>query len=220
LQRSSTGAKDELTMLDGVVRRWIDPALDRAGQKLAARHVDADHLTLAGLCAGLVCAAAVVARWDATALVLLALGRVLDGLDGAVARAGRPTDRGGYLDIVCDFIFYGALPLAFAIRDPAVNALPAAVLLAAFYANGASFLAFSAIAAKRGMGEGMRGPKTLYYTTGLAEGTETIAVFVAMILLPAWFGIIAYGFAAICAVTCMSRILLAWRLFGAEELGK
>jgi phosphatidylglycerophosphate synthase len=207
-------------MLDGVVRQWIDPSLDRLGQRLAARGVSADHLTLAGLCAGFGCAAAIVASWDMAALLLLAIGRMLDGLDGAVARAAQPTDRGGYLDIVCDFIFYGAVPLAFAMRDPALNALPAAVLLAVFYANGASFLAFSAIAAKRGMGSGMRGPKALYYTTGLAEGTETIAVFMAMILWPEWFGFIAYGFAAVCALTCLSRILLAWRLFGANDVEK
>ena len=35
---------------------------------------------------------------------------------------------------------------------------------------------------------------------GLAEGTETIAVFIVMCLLPAWFGAIAYAYAALCVV--------------------
>jgi phosphatidylglycerophosphate synthase len=143
---------------------------------------------------------------------------MLDGLDGAVARATRPTDRGGFLDITLDFIVYGAVPLAFALRDPGVNGLPAAVLLAAFYANGASFLAFAAIAAKRGVESTSRGRKSFYFTTGLAEGTETILVFCAFLLFPAWFGALAYAFAALCMVTCLSRIWQAWCVFGVDEL--
>ena len=116
-------------MLDGFMRRLIDPPLDRAGAALARGRIPADLLTGLGLLAGLGAAAAVAAGWDPLALGLLALGRVLDGLDGATARASRMTDRGGFLDIVFDFIFYGAIPLAFALRDPDANALAAAVLL-------------------------------------------------------------------------------------------
>ena len=128
-------------MLDGLARRLLDPLLGRAGRALARRGVPADGLTAAGLVLGLACAAAIAARADLLALGLLALNRVGDGLDGAVAGASRRTDRGGFLDIVCDFAFYGAVPLAFAVRDPAANALAAAALLFAFYVNGASFLA-------------------------------------------------------------------------------
>jgi len=207
-------------MLDGVMRRALDPALDRIGMRLAASGVDADRVTLAGLALGLSCAAAIALRWDWAALALLGAGRLADGLDGAVARATKPTDRGGFLDIVCDFIFYAAVPLAFALRDPAAFALPAGVLLAAFYANGASFLAFAALAAKRGLSSEVRGPKSLYFTTGLMEGSETIAFFAAFILFPSWFGALAYLFAALCAATCLSRILLGWRVFGGDEASK
>jgi len=204
-------------MLDGVMRRLIDPLTGRLGRRVAARGVQADHLTMAGLAAGMACAAAIVLRWDITALLLLAASRVLDGLDGAVARATGITDRGGFMDITFDFIFYGAVPLAFALRDPTANALPAAVLLAAFYANGASFLAFSAIAAKRGMTSEKLGPKSLYFTTGLTEGSETIAIFTAFILLPDHFMLLALPFAGLCIITCLSRILLAWHVFGVDE---
>jgi phosphatidylglycerophosphate synthase len=117
--------------------------------------------------------------------VLFVANRAADGLDGAVARATQRTDRGGFLDIVCDFAFYGAIPLAFAVRDPAANALPATALLFAFYVNGASFLAFAAVAAKRGVESQAWGEKSIYFTAGLAEGTETILFFAAMILVPA-----------------------------------
>jgi phosphatidylglycerophosphate synthase len=204
-------------MLDGVMRRLIDPALNRAGRALARRGATADGVTLAGLALGLGSAACIWLRLDILALLLLAANRTADGLDGAVARASRPSDRGGFLDIVCDFIFYGAVPLAFALRDPAANALASAVLLAAFYANGASFLAFSAVAAKRGMETRARGLKTLYYTTGLMEGTETILFFAAFLLWPAAFPALAYAFAALCGLTCLARIALGWRVFGVDD---
>ena len=90
----------------------------------------------------------------------------------------------------------------------------AAVLLFTFYANGASFLAYAVMAGKRGMDGDARGRKSLFFTTGLAEATETLLVFVAFCLWPHWFAAIAYAFAAITAYTCVSRIVLAWRTVG------
>ena len=207
-------------MLDGLARRIVTPFMDRAGRRMTALGISPDAVTLAGLALGLACAAAIVAQWDILALLLLAGNRLMDGLDGAIARASRLSDRGGFLDITCDFIFYGSVPLAFALRDPLVFALPAAILLAAFYANGASFLAFSAIAAKRSMQSEVRGFKSLYYTTGLVEGTETILFFVAFILSPRWFAPLAYGFALLCLITCVARIMLGWRVFGVDDDAK
>jgi phosphatidylglycerophosphate synthase len=195
-------------MLDGLARRVIDPPLNAAGRRLAAAGVTADGVTTVGLVAGLGAAVAIALHAPLLGLVLIGLSRLLDGLDGAVARASAKTDRGGYLDIVFDFIFYGAVPLAFAVADPAM-AIPAAVLLFAFYVNGASFLAYAIFAAKRGLETRGRGDKSLYFTAGLAEGTETIAVFVAMCLWPAGFALLAYGFAALCLVTAAARIRLA-----------
>jgi phosphatidylglycerophosphate synthase len=204
-------------MLDGLMRRLIDPPLDRVGRALAARHVSADLLTFLGLLAGLASAAAIIGRADGAALILMLAGRILDGLDGAVARASRRTDRGGFIDIVFDFAFYGAIPLAFALRDPAAYAVPAAVLLFAFYVNGASFLAFSAVAAKRRLETQVHGVKSIYFSVGLAEGTETILVFALMILFPAAFPIFAYGFAALTLMGAITRVTLAWRVFQDED---
>lgn len=200
-------------MLDGTVRRLIDPALDRLAARLAALGIGADAVTLAGFALGMACAGAIWAGLDWLALALLGASRLCDGLDGAVARASRITDRGGYLDIVLDFAFYGAIPAAFALRDPGANALPAAILLLSFYVNGASFLAFAAVAAKRGLESRIRGLKSIYFTAGLAEGTETILAFALMILVPAWFGPIAYFFAGLTLMSALSRIALAWSAF-------
>ena len=137
---------------------------------------------------------------------------LLDGLDGAVARATKLTDFGGYLDIVADYVFYVAVPLGFACAAEA-NRLPAAALLASFALTGTSFLAFAAIAAKRGLETTAHGRKSIFYNTGLAEGGETILAFVLMCLWPAHFGLIALVFTAMCLVTALQRSLTAWEKF-------
>ncbi len=200
-------------MLDGQMRRLIDPPLNLLGAVLFRLGITADRLTLLGLGFGLACALAIILGFTWSALLFLALSRLCDGLDGAVARASTPTDRGGFLDITCDFVFYGAVPLAFALANPASHGLPAAVLLFTFYVNGASFLAFATLAAKRGLTTQMQGLKSFYFSAGLAEGTETILVFAAMILWPAWFPLLAYAFGALVLVTAASRVILAWKTF-------
>jgi phosphatidylglycerophosphate synthase len=203
-------------MLDGWVRRRIDPPLDRLGQGLARAGISADAVTLAGLGLGLAAAITIALKLDGVALVLFGLNRLLDGLDGAIARSTRRTDRGGFLDIVCDFAIYGAVPLAFALRDPGAFTLPAAALLFSFYVNGASFLAFAAVAAKRGMSSDIRGIKSIYFTAGFMEGTETILFFAAMILLPGYFPVLAYAFAGLTVMSALARITLAWHAFRDE----
>ncbi len=201
-------------MLDGAMRRLIDPPLNRAGRALAARGITAGQVTLAGLALGLM-AAVFLAFGGAGGLALIPLlaGRVADGLDGAVARASQKTEFGGFLDIFCDFVFYGAVPLAFVLRD-AENGAAGAFLLASFYINGASFLGYAILAEKRGMQTKAQGEKTLYYSAGLLEGTETVAFFVALCLWPGLFAPLAWGFGGLCLVTAGARALLARRVFG------
>ena len=200
-------------MLDARMRLLIDPPLTRAGLWLARLGVSATAVTLAGLAAGLLMAAMLAAGFAALALVPLAFSRLADGLDGAVARATGATDFGGYLDIICDFVFYGAVPLAFVLRDPSANGLAGAVLLASFYVNGASFLGFAILAEKRGLETREQGEKSLYFSAGLLEGTETILFFALLCLVPGAFAPLAFVFAALCLATALSRILLARRQF-------
>lgn len=199
-------------MLDAFLRPRIDPPLNRIGGKLAAAGIGADAVTLAGLLLSLGAAAAVAAGWFWTALVLIILSRIADGLDGAVARATRPTDFGGYLDIFADFIFYAAVPLAFVWHDPA-NGLAAAALIASFYVNAASFLGFAVLAEKARMRSDARGRKSMYHSGGLLEGTETIAFFLAFCLFPAQFQILAWLFAVLTLLTAVLRVAQAARLF-------
>lgn len=186
-------------------------------RRLAALGVTADQITVAGFLIGVLCLPALAFGLHGLALVLIGLNRSMDGLDGAVARLTGPTDRGAFLDVALDFVFYALVPLGFALSDPAQNALPAAVLIAAFIGTGSSFLAFATIAAKRGMEANAYPSKGIYYLSGLAEGAETIALFVAMCLLPDLFSVLAYGFAAACAVTTVTRWHQGWVAFEPEE---
>ena len=200
-------------MFDARLRPLIDPPLNAAGKRLAALGITADQVTITGFVVGIGAAVAIAFSQFLLGAVLIAVNRIADGLDGAVARATRKTDRGGYLDIVLDFAFYGAVPLGFIIADPAANAVAGAVLLLAFYVNGASFLSFAIMAAKRGIESASHGEKSLFFTAGLAEGAETIAVFLAFCIFSKFFAALAYGFAALTVATTCSRILLAWRSF-------
>lgn len=199
-------------MFDAKLRPLIDPPLNRVGQAMARAGITANQLTAFGLVLGLAAAAAIAFAAFGLALALIIGNRLLDGLDGAVARVHGPTDLGGYFDIIADFAFYVALPIGFAVADP-VNALAALVLVASFVLTGVSFLAFATIAAKRGVETGAHGKKSFYYSTGLAEGGETIAIFIAMSLWPHAFVPLAYSYAALCLLTVIQRSLLAHQLF-------
>jgi len=199
-------------MLDTLTRPLIRRPLDAAGRALARRGVTANSVTMVGLGFGLLAAVAIAFGWFILAFALIVMNRVSDGIDGAVARASTPTDSGGYLDIVVDYVFYASVPLAFAIVDPAANAIPAAALLASFCLTCSSFLAFAAIAAKRGIETTAHGRKSFFYSTGIVEGTETIAFFLLMAASPAWFAPLAWLFSGLCVLTAIQRTVLALKL--------
>ena len=200
-------------MLDSFAQRLIEPALTRMAHRLVRLNVTANQLTLAGFAVGLLAAVLIAQRAYEAGLVLLLLSRLCDGLDGAVARQTKPTDRGGFLDITLDFIFYAAVVLAFAFADPAANALAAAALLAGFMGTGSSFLAFAVMAAKRQMSKPMSSEKSFYFLGGLTEGTETLGFFVAMCLWPAQFALLAWVFAGLCVVTTIARVGWGYKAF-------
>lgn len=203
-------------MIDAALLPLQRAALAPPAAWLAARGIRADQVTLAGFGVGV---AAFLALWAGAyplALGLIALNRLCDGLDGAIARITGPTDRGAFLDIALDFLFYALVPLGFALADPARNALPAAVLITAFVGTGSSFLAFAAVAARRGLSATAYPGKGLYYLGGLTEGAETIAVFAAVCLWPAAFPVLALLFAAACTLTTLTRWAIGWRSFTTE----
>ena len=200
-------------MFDATIQRFIARPLDSAGRKLARTGITANAITLLGAALAAPLIFALAAGSYITALVLLALNRLLDGLDGAVARATHRSALGGYLDIVADYLFYAGVPLGFALAAPSNNGVAAAALLAGFLLTCSSFLAYAALAAQAGMEAEPERQKSFLYSRGLMEGTETIAFFVAMMLWPSRFALFAWIFAALCVVTALQRSVIAARRF-------
>ena len=200
-------------MFDRILNNALQRPLTRLAGVLVRRGWRADQVTWVGFALGL-CAVPLIAlghtHW---ALLAMALNRLADGLDGSIARLTQPTDRGAFLDISLDFLFYASIPLAFALADPQANALAAAVLIYSFIGTASSFLAFAVLAAKRGLSSTAYPGKGFYYLGGLTESFETLLVFTLMCLAPGWFVPLAYGFAALCALTTVTRIAAGIQVF-------
>ena len=199
-------------MFDARLRPLIDPPLNWLGKSLAAWGIGANSVTLAGMVLGIGAGFTIAGSHYLAGLLLILANRLLDGLDGAIARATRTTDFGGYLDIVSDFVFYVSIPIGFAFAASA-NLPLALFLIASFTLTGVSFLAFATMAAKRGLETSAHGRKSFFYSTGLAEGTETIIAFVLMCVFPSHFPWIAGLYAALCLLTVFQRSLAAWNQF-------
>jgi phosphatidylglycerophosphate synthase len=197
-------------MFDRAVRRRIDPCLDQIAVLVRDRGIGADQITWGGFAVGLACLVSVAAGWHVIGLILLLINRFCDGLDGAVARATVPTDRGAYLDIVLDFLFYAGFVFACAVARPA-DALAAAFLIFSFVGTGTSFLGYAILAGKRGWDLDAGQRKGFAHLGGLTEGSETILVFSAMLLWPATFPTLAWIFGGLCWLTTIIRIATTMR---------
>ncbi|GAK20600.1 putative phosphatidylglycerophosphate synthase [Vibrio sp. JCM 19052] len=168
--------------------------------------VTANQTTLFGFALGCFALPALMAEQYTLALAFILLNRICDGLDGALARIQGITDAGGFLDISLDFLFYSLIPFGFVLANPEQNAVAGAFLIFSFIGTGSSFLAFAIMAGKRGIDNPVYKHKSLYYMSGLTEGTETIGCFVLFCLFPQHFAIIAYIFGAACWFTTFTRI--------------
>ncbi|MCE9991679.1 CDP-alcohol phosphatidyltransferase family protein [Enterobacter asburiae] len=193
-------------MFDKHLHPRLKPALNQIAAALDKPCITPDGLTLAGFAVGVLALPFLALGWYTAALVAIVINRLLDGLDGALARRRGLSDAGGFLDIALDFLFYALVPFGFALAMPGENALAAAWLLFAFIGTGSSFLAFAALAAKHDIDNPGYAHKSFYYIGGLTEGTETIVMFVLCCLFPAYFVWFAWVFGALCWLTTATRI--------------
>jgi phosphatidylglycerophosphate synthase len=204
-------------MFDRIALQITKPFVDATAREIVKRGFSADQVTFVCFALGMLSVVSIMFGQFLIALVPLLLGRICDGLDGAVARQTVQTDRGAFMDIALDFVFYASVPLAFAIANPQLNALPAAMLLAAFVGTSTSFLAYATLAEKRGEKSTAYPSKSFYYLGGLTEGTETIFTFTLMCLFPQHFEVLAYFYAMLCTLTTATRIIAGWQNFAATK---
>ena len=193
-------------MLDSHLHPRLKPLLNAVAGALDRPGISPDGLTLVGFAIGVLALPFLALGWYGAALAAILLNRLLDGLDGALARRRGLTDAGGFLDIALDFLFYALVPFGFILADPLNNALAGGWLLFAFIGTGSSFLAFAALAARHQIANPGYAHKSLYYLGGLTEGTETILLFVLGCLFPAHFAWLAWLFGALCWLTTATRI--------------
>ena len=200
-------------MLDKTLLPYLHRPLAYIARLLQRCRLTANIVTLGGFVIGLAAMLALSQQYYLTGLALMLTSRLCDGLDGMLARLSQPTQRGAFLDITLDFIFYSAIPFGFALADPARNALPAAALIFSFIGTGTSFLAFAIMAAQRGIQSAVYPSKGFYYLGGLTEASETLLCFSLMCLFPAYFPWLAWGFAALCGLTTITRLAAGWATF-------
>jgi phosphatidylglycerophosphate synthase len=195
-------------MLDTAVRRRITPLLDRAAAIASDRGLGPGAVTALGLAFGIgACVAAGLAAWP-LALVLWLLNRSLDGLDGAIARRRGPTDLGGMLDFVADFVVYGGFVVGVAVAVPDAR-VACCALLAAYLLNNVTLLSFASLIEKRRLTLGDE--RSLRFTPALTEGTETILAYCAFCLVPSHADVVAWVFCGMVMVSVAQRIALARR---------
>jgi phosphatidylglycerophosphate synthase len=200
-------------MFDRQLRRATSPALEPAGALLAGAGVRPAMLTGTGFVLGAgACVAAANRAWVA-ALVLWLANRLCDGLDGPVARARGSSELGGFLDIVADFAIYGGFVVGVAIGVPSAR-LACLVLLFAYYVSGTALLALSSLLERRQTSVRARDERSVWFAGGLAEGAETIVVYVLFCLLPGSAEVIAWSFAGAVAITALQRVALGARVLG------
>jgi phosphatidylglycerophosphate synthase len=194
-------------VLDAPLRARVAGPLDAAAHRLAPTGVRPAAVTAVGLVVGVgACIAAAVAAWP-VALALWLGNRTLDGLDGALARArGGGSDLGGFLDFLADFVVYGGFVLGVAVAIPDAR-VGCTALLAGYLLNNVALLSFASLVEKRGLAFGDE--RSLRFTPGLTEGTETILAYVAFCLVPGHAETVAWVFAAMVLFTVGQRIRLA-----------
>lgn len=193
-------------MLDRFTVKLIRTPLSSAAVMLDKAGITANQTTLFGFAIGCLAFPALIQEQYLYALLFIVINRVCDGLDGALARIQGITDAGGFLDISLDFLFYSLIPFGFVLASPENNAIAGAFLIFSFIGTGSSFLAFAIMASKQGIENPVYQHKSLYYMSGLTEGTETIACFILFCLFPSYFSAIAYVFGAACWFTTFTRI--------------
>ena len=200
-------------MVDKTLRQAKERILIPIAQRMGG--VDPSLITWLAFGVGV---GAAVSLWQQNygiGILLWGLNRILDGLDGTLARTNqRQSDFGGYLDMVLDVVIYTIIPLGLTAGTGTVTAyLALAVLLGSFYINAASWMYLAALLEKRQAGASSTGEQTtITMPTGLIEGTETIVLFSLFILLPHYLVPLFYLMAALVLITAIQRLIWAYRV--------
>jgi phosphatidylglycerophosphate synthase len=197
-------------MKDGVLREQKDRVLEPVAQRFFSS-VSPNLISFIALVPGLLSAAAIVQGELAWGIGFWLLNRVLDGLDGVVARIhDKQSDFGGYLDLLLDYVVYLAIPIAFVIAAPTPAHFWTLIgLLAAYQINSLSWTLLSSLLEKR-QSAAVERLTSIEMPAGLIEGAETVVFYTLFFLLPAYIPWLFGVMAALVVVTAIQRVWWAW----------
>lgn len=198
-------------MQDAFLRRQKDRLLTpMAGTAFAAIHPNL--ISVIAMVIGLGSALAILGQWYGVGLLLWALNRMLDGLDGVVARVHqKQSDFGGYLDLFLDFIIYLAVPIAFVAALPTtINLWAGLFLITSYVLNTISWTTLAALLEKR-QRHTVNRLTSMEMPTGLIEGAETIVFYTLFYLLPEYIAILFTAMALLVLFTASQRVWWAYR---------
>ncbi len=202
-------------MFDTSLRRFKD----RVGEPLARRmiRVSPIFISVLALVVGLLATYAAFKGQYLFAFGLWIFNRVLDGLDGLIARLHNgQSDFGGYVDILTDYIVYASLPIGLVAGSPSSERyLALAFLLASFYVNSASWMYLSAILEKRAAHDpdpsinSGQAQTTIVMPAGIIGGFETIIAYGIFLLVPEHMTILFSIFTVLVFITTLQRLIWA-----------
>ena len=198
-------------MIDAQLNKMVQPILKPLAQNLIKFNIKANYITFIGFLFGICCAFFITQEMFVAAIFFLFLNRLFDGLDGVMARISGPTDLGAFYDIICDFIFYSAFPLAFIILD-INNSYHIGFLTLSFVATQSTFLTSAWIIEKNKIDIIETQKKSFFYSGGITEGFETIICFAMMLTFYDFIAYISYTFGILCWITFIMRIIFIKKL--------
>lgn len=198
-------------MFDDVLRIPKEKIMEPLAKAMPG--VSPTAITVTACLVGVASGTAAAGQQYGLALGLWGMNRLLDGLDGTMARVNdQQSDLGGYLDIVLDMVVYSAIPFGLALGSdlPGITWV-LAVLFASFYINSATWMYLSSLLEKRSLGAKTRGElTTVTIPGGLMEGLETFVFYSLFLLFPQWLTVLISLMAGLVVITSIQRV--AWTI--------
>ena len=196
-------------MLDNYFIKFLKPLLNIIATFLYKMKVGPNTVTLFGLFLSFISFFLIMNFNYKFALIFFIAGRLMDGIDGALANKTAKSDFGGFLDIVCDFITYSIIPLGFILSIES-NSFFGSILLSTFFGTGSTFLAIAIFEKNSEITKQYN--KSFYHVGGLIGGFITVVFLSLMLIFPNNFNFIAIIFSILCILGTIERIYYGYNI--------
>lgn len=181
-------------------RFLVEPLVKRLGDTITP-----NRITLFSGVAGLLVMPALLLHQIGLAIGILLLSGYCDTLDGTLARSRKQSsDWGSALDIMTDRLVELTVVLALWAVAPESRGLWCLLMLASMLLCISSFLVVGIFTANQS-------GKSFHYSPGLMERAEAFLFFIAMMIWPQAFALLALIFVVLVSVTAIIRLAQFYR---------